>query len=199
MMAALVLDCVPRRFPAMLVATALALVATVASAAQDAALSSALRSDSHVVLLRHAVAPGTGDPENFALGDCSTQRNLSQAGREQAARIGRRLRASGLAQARVYASQWCRAQETARLLGLGPVTELPLLNSFFQRGDRQEEQTRMLVRWLARQDLSRPLVLVTHQVNITALARIYPASGEMVLMRRTEDGNMQVVGTAKTE
>src|SRR5688572_8550611 len=101
-------------------------IAHAESAASDAAIWSALRSGEHFVILRHAVAPGVGDPEHFALGDCSTQRNLSRAGREQAARIGARLRENGIAQARVYSSQWCRASETATLLRLGLVTELTL-------------------------------------------------------------------------
>ena len=173
--------------------------ASPASVGQDVALWSSLHYGEHIALLRHAFAPGTGDPENFKLGDCSTQRNLSQAGREHAERIGARLRENGIAHARVYASQWCRARETAALLRLGPVAELPLLNSFFASRDREQAQTRTLVQWLAKQDVSRPLVLVTHQVNITALTRIYPDSGDIVVVRRTADGKLHVVGTLKTD
>lgn len=177
----------------------LAFSSSAAVHAEDAALWKVLRAGGHIVLLRHAIAPGTGDPENFVLGDCSTQRNLSQAGRDQAERIGRRLRENGISAARVYASQWCRALETAELLRLGPIAQLPLLNSFF--GSRQSEptQTRALARWLADQDLRTPLVLVTHQVNITGLTGIYPASGEMVVVKRTPDGSLRVVGTLKAQ
>jgi 8-oxo-(d)GTP phosphatase len=87
----------------------------------------------HVLLLRHALAPGTGDPSGFQLEDCATQRNLSDAGREQARALGDRLRAAGVAEARVYSSRWCRCLETARLLELGPVEPEPALDSFFQR------------------------------------------------------------------
>ena len=72
-----------------------------------------------------------GDPEKFALGDCSTQRNLSAAGRAQARAIGGQLKAHGIGQAWVFSSQWCRCLETAELLGLGPVEERAELNSFF--------------------------------------------------------------------
>ena len=72
----------------------------------------------HLVLMRHTLAPGVGDPANFRLGDCSTQRNLSKAGREQAARIGKRFRRAGLADTTVYSSQWCRCLETARGLAV---------------------------------------------------------------------------------
>jgi broad specificity phosphatase PhoE len=146
----------------------------------------------HLVVLRHAQAPGTGDPPNFRLGDCSTQRNLSPEGREQAARIGARLRAAGLASTAVHSSQWCRCLETARNLAVGPVVELPALNSFFEASDRERRQTEALRAWIASADLSRPVVLVTHQVNITALTGIVPAEGEILILRR-EPGKLSVV------
>jgi broad specificity phosphatase PhoE len=152
-----------------------------------------------VALLRHAIAPGTGDPLAFALGDCTTQRNLSDEGRDQAARIGARFSKNGIRTAAVFTSQWCRCRETAKLLRLGPVTELPVLNSFFRRRELREPQTRMLQEWLAGQDPERPLVLVTHQVNITALTGVYPRSGELVIIRRTNSGEISVVGSIATD
>jgi phosphohistidine phosphatase SixA len=199
MIAAPLRDRLLRVLSIVLAVPALLLIASAASAAEDGPLWRALRSGEHIGLLRHAMAPGTGDPENFVLGNCSTQRNLSQAGREQAARLGTRLRENGVTDARVYASQWCRAVETAELLRLGPVSQLPTLNSFFGSRQSGPTQTRTLSRWLAKQDLAHPLVLVTHQVNITALTGVYPASGEMVIVRRTPDGALRVVGTLKAE
>ena len=172
--------------------------APVASAADEQALWRALRAGGHVALLRHAIAPGTGDPPEFALRDCATQRNLSQAGRDQAARIGARFRANGIATARVFSSQWCRCLETARSLELGPVEELPALNSFYQQYQRRDAQTRTLERWLARQDLAQPTVLVTHQVNISALTDVFPGSGELVIVQRSASGGLSVVGTIET-
>ena len=159
----------------------------------------ALRSGGHFALIRHAVAPGTGDPSHFSLHDCTTQRNLSEEGRSQAAKIGQRLRANGLRKARVYSSQWCRCLDTARLIGMGKVDELPVLNSFFQHNERQSSQNQALKKWLAGQSLDEPLLLVTHQVNITAISSIYPSSGEIVVMRRAKNGKLSVVGTLKTE
>ena len=167
------------------------------SATAADALSRAAGGD-HFILIRHAIAPGAGDPQSVRLGDCATQRNLSQAGREQAARIGARLRGSGIASARVYSSRWCRAAETARLLGLGPVTELPALDSFFSQGDGPA-QTRALRKWIAEQDLTTPIVLVTHQVNITAISGVHAASGEMVVMRRRADGALSRAGTVRVD
>ena len=169
------------------------------AAEADAALWDALRSGGHVVLLRHAIAPGTGDPPQFALHNCGTQRNLSDEGRAQAARIGARFRANNIQAARVFSSQWCRCLETARLLALGPHQELPLLNSFFRRYERRDAQTQALKEWLASQDLDEPLVLVTHQVNITALTDNYLAEGTLVVIRRTEAGEISVVGTVEAD
>ena len=168
-------------------------------AADDAALWRALGSGGHVALLRHALAPGTGDPAAFVLGDCGTQRNLSREGRDQAARIGARFAANGIERARVFSSQWCRCLETAGRLGLGPVEELPSLNSFFGRFERRERQTRELRDWLAGQALDQPVVLVTHQVNITALTGVYPGSGELVVVRRAGDGALSVLGSIETD
>lgn len=85
------------------------------------------------------------------------------------------------------------------MLGLGPVEELSALNSFFETPERRDAQTQELKDWLAGQDLDEPMVLVTHQVNITALTGIYPTSGELVIVRRSESGELSVLGTLETE
>jgi phosphohistidine phosphatase SixA len=150
----------------------------------------------HFVIMRHALAPGTGDPPEFTLEDCSTQRNLSAEGREQARQIGQRLRAGGISEARVYTSQWCRCRDTAELLGLGKAQELPALNSFFQNWSQREPRTQALREWLAAQDLSAeapPLILVSHQVNISALTGTSTASGEVLLVKRGDGGEFEVI------
>lgn len=185
--------------PLVVLAVGLLCAASGLSASEEAALWKALRANDHVALLRHAAAPGTGDPTEFKLRDCSTQRNLSDAGREQAARIGARLRANGIQTARVFSSQWCRCLETARLLDVGEVEELPSLNSFYQRYERRDMQTRDLEAWLAARDLNEPHVLVTHQVNISALVDVYSREGTLVIVRRSASGELSVVGTIDTE
>lgn len=184
---------------AAVLACAVFAVAPSAALAQADAVWSDLRQGDHVALLRHAVAPGTGDPSDFTLGDCQSQRNLSDAGRDQARRIGARFRDNGIERAAVLSSQWCRCLETAALLGLGAVEPLPILNSFFGRTERREPQTQALREWIAERDLELPTVLVTHQVNITALTGVYPASGELVVVRRADDGSLSVAGTIETE
>lgn len=166
---------------------------------EESKLLGDFKAGGHIALIRHALAPGFGDPDNFTLGDCTTQRNLSQAGRDQAARIGLKFQQAGINEADVYTSQWCRCRETAELLSLGTPRPLPPLNSFFRNFDRKEQQTAALRKWLAGQPLEKPLILVTHQVNITAFSAVSPASGEIVLMRRNHDGRFQVVGSIRTD
>jgi hypothetical protein len=89
--------------------------------------------------------------------------------------------------------------ETARLLDLGEPVALPLLNSFFTEMGQKEEQTSLLRQWLLEQDLARPIVLVTHQVNITALTGVYPGSGELVILQRTAENSFMALGTVKVE
>jgi phosphohistidine phosphatase SixA len=171
----------------------------VLSSEGDDVLWNSLRSGEHFVFLRHAIAPGTGDPPGFKLGSCPTQRNLSEEGRDQAVKIGKLFRENRIQTSRVFSSQWCRCLETAKLLELGPVQGLPFLNSFFSNYESRESQTQKLSEWLHEQTLDLPLVLVTHQVNITALTNVYPSSGELVIIRRSKTGEFTVVGTIKTE
>ncbi len=166
-----------------------------AEARDDGALFEALRKGEAFAILRHALAPGTSDPPGFDLEDCTTQRNLSAEGRRQAAQIGAQFRAGGIAAAEVFSSAWCRCRDTAELLDLGPVRELPQLNSFFEEPERAVSQTEALKEWLARQSASVPLVLVTHQVNIRALADVPTSSGEVVFARLGPDGTVRVLGT----
>jgi len=149
-----------------------------------------------VALMRHADAPGTGDPATIRLGDCTTQRNLGADGRAQARRIGDAFRQRGIAVSKVLVSQWCRARDTADLMALGPATEAPeALNSFFER--RSERDTAMAALRRTLQALpaqGAPVVMVTHQVNITALTGVFPRSGEIVVLARDADGTHQPVG-----
>lgn len=147
-----------------------------------------------IAVMRHAYAPGYSDPSNFRLDDCSTQRNLNDAGRDQARRIGAAFRDKGIEVDRVLTSQWCRSAETAELLGLRAVEPLPSLNSFFEARHRRDEQTRATIEFLRSQPEDQRLVLVTHQVNITALTGRGTASGEFVVIDLTSDGQVEVLG-----
>ena len=155
----------------------------------------ALSSKGNIALIRHTIAPGIGDPPEFSINDCETQRNLSEEGRLQAKRLGDRFRENGIGTAQIFSSQWCRCLETASLLKLGKVEKLPILNSFYRKYEREDEQTKGLKSWILRQNFEQPIILITHQVNITALTGIFPASGELVAIEATENGKIQVHGT----
>ena len=188
-----------QRVTALLLGLLLALTAPSSVHAQSNEGFELLKTGNHFAFMRHALAPGFGDPDNFALRDCSTQRNLSQEGIEQARRIGERFKQNGISEAVVYTSQWCRCIDTANELGIGTPEELPIINSFYatpSRGDRQDQQLR---EWAVKQDLSKPTVLVAHQVNITALTSVFPASGEIIIVRRNGDGTLAVAARIRTD
>ena len=146
-----------------------------------------------VAIMRHALAPGFSDSASFDLDDCATQRNLDARGRAQAQEIGAAIRAAGVTVDRVLTSQWCRCRDTARLLGLGPVEELPALNSFFRDRSRAGAQTAELRRFLLGLSRGETVVLVTHYVNIQALTGRGTASGEVLLLEIGRDGAFSVV------
>jgi phosphohistidine phosphatase SixA len=149
--------------------------------------------DGGIAVFRHALAPGTGDPPGFRLDDCATQRNLSADGRRQAARIGEAFRSRGIVIGRVLSSQWCRARETARI-AFGRAEDEPAISSFFADRSRSAAQTELARSLVAGWNGSGALILVTHQVNVTALSGIFPQSGEAVVIRRGGSGPGDVAG-----
>lgn len=163
----------------------------------DEAAWAALKKPGAIVLFRHALAPGGGDPPGFKASDCSTQRNLSDEGRQQAQRIGQALRERGVAVQAVWHSAWCRTRDTAQLafpaLQAPALRPEPAFNSFF--GDRSSEpaQTaaarKLLLAWRG----PGALVVVTHQVNITALTEVFSQSGEGTVLLR-EGQKLRVAG-----
>jgi broad specificity phosphatase PhoE len=157
----------------------------------------ALKSGNHVLIMRHVqTVPGIGDPPEFKLNDCKTQRNINDLGREQAARWKAEFAARNIAVGGVYSSQWCRCVDTAKL-AFGKVDTWPALNSHFdtpQTADRQADQVRGGI--AVRMQKGKNLVLVTHQVNVSALTGISPATGEAVVAAFV-GGQLKVVGTIR--
>ena len=136
-----------------------------------------------VLLIRHALTePGTGDPAGFRLGECSTQRNLSDAGRLQARRLGEQIRQRGWAPQRVRSSAWCRCLDTAQL-AFGSALPWPALNSFFEGRGAEPAQTAELRRALAAVGPGQIEAWVTHQVNMTALTGASAAMGEVLVLQ----------------
>jgi len=174
------------------VGTTLALSSGLASAqAGGSGFWTLLREGGCVVLMRHAqTEPGVGDPPNFKLGECGTQRNLSEAGREQARRVGAAFVRERVRLDQVRSSAWCRCVDTA-MLAFKENTVWPPINSFFG-GEGRDGQTREVLAavqgWMA----PRNLMLVTHQVNITALTGEYLGMGE-VFVTRPEAGRLRLL------
>jgi phosphohistidine phosphatase SixA len=153
-----------------------------------------LRQGGNILLMRHAqTVPVICDPPNFRLNDCSTQRNLNEAGRNQARRVAAAFQREGIELEDVRSSAWCRCVETAEL-AFGRHTVWSPINSFFDQG-RDKRQTRDTLRSLQQRQSRGNLVLVTHQVNISALAGDFTARGEILLTRPdgTADGQLRVL------
>ncbi len=150
-----------------------------------------LREGGCVVLMRHAqTEPGTGDPPNFKLGECSTQRNLSEAGRAQARRVGEAFVRERVRLDQVRSSAWCRCVDTA-MLAFKQNTVWPPINSFFGSEGR-DSQTREVLAAVQSWAMPRNLMLVTHQVNITALTGEFLAMGE-VFVTRPDAGRLRLM------
>ena len=179
---------------------ALALVvalAASANAAADEKLWSLLKGGGQVVLIRHTITePGAGDPPGMRLDDCKTQRNLSEEGRAHARRIGEAFRKRQVPVGRVLSSPWCRCVETAQLaFGRAEVAE-PLSN-LFGRYEKREAQVKGM-RQLIRAEKAN-LVLVSHGSTISALTRISPGTGEMVVVKPLGAGRFEVLGRLSLE
>ena len=179
----------------MLRAFVLALLLCTAPAHADDALWALLQQGGQVVLIRHAVTdPGVGDPPGFKLDDCSTQRNLSDAGRAEARRLGASLREHGIPVARVLASPWCRTLETARIAFGVDAQKEPALANLFEHGQNRDRQVAAFRTLVAAAPKQGNLILVTHGSTTLAFTGISPATAEMVIVTPARDGGFQVAG-----
>ena len=137
--------------------------------------------------MRHAATDGNaGDPPEFRLGDCATQRNLSQAGRDEARRVGARLKAERVPIAQVLTSPWCRCRETA-MLAFGKAEDWEALSSTFAMPERETEFServrKRIGNYSTRKLMHGNIVMVTHNVNIAALTKLSVAPAEIVVVR----------------
>ena len=171
------------------------LLCLLAPYAQADAVSDAMRTGGVAILIRHATAPGNFDPPGFRIDDCATQRNLSAEGRAEAQRIGSHLKSLGLKPGEVLTSQWCRCRDTASL-AFGTARDWPALNSFISARESEAAQVAEVRARIARiKPGEAPLVLVTHQVMVTAISGIYPQSGEAVVVAPERKGGLRVIGS----
>ena len=150
-----------------------------------------------IILIRHSIAPGSGDPSGFQIKDCKTQRNLSQEGIDQSKRIGKLFKKNKIKIDQVLSSQWCRCKDTAKY-AFRNFKEFRALNSTFQSPYNKNEPKQLkeiynfVKKWEGK---GRNLVLITHYSIITAVTNAVPSSGEIVIT----DKNFEVLGTIQTE
>ena len=174
-----------QRMMAMLVITLCLSTAAVAN------LASPMTDGQHILLMRHADAPGFSDPAGHRLDQCSTQRNLGEFGKKQAERTGQWLSQQGIESAKVFSSPWCRCVDTATLLKKGPVIIDPSLGSFFENmslANQKTESLRQLVQKSLKQFPKTPIIMVSHHVNIEAFTGVVLGSGDMVLVKIGPNG-----------
>jgi phosphohistidine phosphatase SixA len=156
-------------------------------------LSDKLKSSDYVLLMRHTLAPGIGDPVNYTLSECKSQRNLSTEGKEQAVFIGNWLKKQGVLTAEVHSSAWCRCKDTAQLLNFGEFKVEPALASFFDDMSFAKESNIKLQKFISNRIKSKgnkALILVTHHVNILEYVGENVASGDMVLAKANQLGEL---------
>ena len=149
-----------------------------------------------LIFIRHAYAPGSGDPNNFNLNDCSTQRNLSNEGRTQSKKIGNFFEINNISIDKIYSSEWCRCKETAEIAFKNFETKF-FLNSFFSTkfSVNREKQVIDFNKFLKTWDQKQNIIFVTHYVVISELLNYASSSGEIVI----SDKNLKVIDTLQIE
>jgi len=149
-----------------------------------------------LIFIRHAYAPGSGDPKNFNLYDCSTQRNLNNSGREQSKKIGILFSKNNIKIKNIFSSEWCRCKETANLAFKKFETK-KFLNSFYsvKFAKNREKQVKEFENFIKNWDKKGNLIFVTHYVFISEILNYTPSSGEIIIT----DKNLNIVDTLETE
>ncbi len=151
-----------------------------------------LKAGGKLIFIRHAYAPGGGDPENFNIYDCSTQRNLSERGRIQSKKIGNFFKENKIKIKNVYSSEWCRCKETA-FLAFKSFKTKSFLNSFFSSkfAHKKKSQIKDFQKFLNNWDKKNNLIFITHYVVISEILDYPPSSGEIVV----SDKNLKIIDT----
>ena len=147
-----------------------------------------------LIFIRHAYAPGSGDPNNFNLNDCSTQRNLSDRGKKQAEHIGIIFRENKIEIDEVYSSEWCRCKETAEIAFTNFTTK-NFLNSFYSSNyaKNKTKQIKDLMKFVKKNDFEKNIIFVTHYVLISEVLDYAPSSGEIIV----SDKDFNMIGSIK--
>ena len=155
-----------------------------------------LKRGGNLIFIRHAYAPGGGDPKNFDINDCKTQRNLSNSGRDQAKKIGFYFKENNIPIGKVYSSEWCRCKETASI-AFNDFETKSFLNSFFssQFAKNKDPQMKKLKTFINNWNKNKNLVFVTHYVVIKEILNINSSSGEIIIT----DSNYKMINRIQIE
>jgi phosphohistidine phosphatase SixA len=175
---------------------AIGLMLAPAAQAGDEETWALLKQPGHFALLRHSNAPGGRlEPYGMDLKDCAIQRNLDDEGRAQARRLGAELRKHGLANVRIVSSQFCRALETGKLLGVGPAGELAALNQIYAADvDKLTAATAQIKAYMHNIPRNQPALLVSHVTNIFDILGVNLSSGELAVVHLDAAGSLSVDG-----
>jgi phosphohistidine phosphatase SixA len=168
-----------------------------ANAADESAAWNALRADGNVALIRHASAPGpAGDPADYRLDDCATQRNLSEQGRTEARTLGERFRTQRVKVGKIVSSEWCRCRQTAELMNIGPVEVAPTFNNAFVLNVMRDALTAGARSTIGAWRGPGTMVVVTHGQNIMAMLGIHPREGEVIVVAPdpASENKMRLIG-----
>ena len=153
-----------------------------------------LKEGGKLIFIRHAIAPGSGDPKNFNINECNTQRNLDNNGKTQAKEIGNYLSSNNILIDKIISSEWCRCKETASL-AFGKFETKKFLNSFYSSkfAKNRNKQIKDLKRYVKSFDDNKNLIFVTHYVVISEVLDYAPSSGEIVI----SDKSLNKIGSIK--
>ena len=164
------------------------------SFANDKVIES-LKEGGKLIFIRHALAPGSGDPENFELQNCSTQRNLNEIGIQQSKKIGLIFKKNEIKIDNIYSSEWCRCKDTAKY-AFDDFETLDALNSFYdiRFAANEDKQIKDFYEFIDSIDSKNNIVFVTHYVVIGAILNIGTSSGEIVVT----DKNLNIIGSIDT-
>ena len=156
---------------------------------------SELQKGGNIIFIRHALAPGNGDPKNIDLKDCTTQRNLDDRGIEQSKKIGEFFKKNNIPIDIVLSSEWCRCKDTAKF-AFNEFKTFDALNSFYDEKfyKFKEKQIKKLNMYIKEWDSKKNLVLITHYVVISEMLNLAVSSGELAISKK----NLELVGTIET-
>ena len=154
-----------------------------------------LKNGKKVVFIRHAIAPGNGDPDNFDISECSTQRNLNEKGRVQSKKIGEFFRSNNILFDKVLSSEWCRCKDTG-IIAFGDIETFSALNSFYDArfSKNKDNQIKQLKEYIKNWDGKGNLILITHYVVILEILGLGISSGEIIITNK----DFELIGNIKT-